>query len=641
MRLRAAAAATLFVLIGLVVLALASASAQIPPDDLAVTFDLVEDSDNIVAPGETIRPRLTFTHSYEFDPQGAPPPTLTIGPDSTLRIAGPFRWERRGRGSAAFPGTSLSGPRPLAIGSAGELSFSEHGSLFQAKALDGRTLATTNREGTNNVVVRVIDTSTMTLFDTVSLELGRDVARPASPRRFAVGSSVAVWQEDGVTAWIFIGSPGDRHSYRSLRDVGSVWIYKVDYSAVDAADRIVRAARLIPNEAEIRNNRRHRPPTSTTGTDALYGSAVAVSADGGALVVGAPRMNEIGAAYVYERPAAGWGALTYDDGIKLSPVEILNRSDGSHYEGKLCNGLSPPDPAWPMDRQIRCTRWWSMDNSQYGSAVSLSADGGVIAVGAYGKDEKYDTYGRTSPGGSPGTGEVFVFVEPDDSWDSVAQANDGNPGRYGPSRRITRPDRILRAQVWGETANNYQHFGKSVSVSPSGAAIAAGAPGSGDSAQHSEPGKVHVFRMPAGGWRDATPYEYNTLTVSTNETVPDADLSTTVASSQQAALLFGSHVSWNGAGDRLYVSSPNYHYPAPDPNPGANSRGRGFVFPTPSPTPTLTMPACGRWSCPKRLATLSSVPAATTLTASGSSFPRRAAAARASARCTSTTANSI
>ena len=109
---------------------------------------------------------------------------------------------------------------------------------------------------------------------------------------------------------------------------------------------------------------------SAGGTYEHFGFSTDVSDDGGVIVVGAYGDDSAkGAAYVFTKPAAGWGTGAITASAKLTA------SDGAAYES-------------------------------FGFSVSVSGDGGVIVIGADGDDLD--------------KGAAYVFVKPDGGWGTSA-----------------------------------------------------------------------------------------------------------------------------------------------------------------------------------------------------------------------------
>ena len=105
-----------------------------------------------------------------------------------------------------------------------------------------------------------------------------------------------------------------------------------------------------------------------------FGRAVAISADGSAVVVGAPEHRpygaKSGASYVFTRPATGWGSVP--------EVATLTVSDGRSRD-------------------------------RFGYAVAISADGQTIAIGSTGRDD-----GLTS-------GATYVFTKLSGGWTDATE----------------------------------------------------------------------------------------------------------------------------------------------------------------------------------------------------------------------------
>ncbi len=209
-----------------------------------------------------------------------------------------------------------------------------------------------------------------------------------------------------------------------------------------------------------------------------FGSSVAMSADGSTIVVGAPDnlpySYNSGAAYVFTRPAGGWGSAAPE-------VATLTASDGAQ-------------------------------NQRFGQAVAVSADGQTIVIGPSGAyvfakptggwadaaetvkltitDERYDAFGAsvavTGDGGAVFVGApnaVYVYTRPDPMW-----SNPGQPAELAPSS--------------GPHEAYDDLFGSTLAASEDGSMVVAGAPGK--DAYGEDQGAAYVFVMPAAGWADAT-----------------------------------------------------------------------------------------------------------------------------------------
>jgi FG-GAP repeat len=219
--------------------------------------------------------------------------------------------------------------------------------------------------------------------------------------------------------------------------------------------------------------------TLNVGSANGFGLSLAVSANGGAIVVGAPVYGSTnGTAYVFDRPSGGWQDSS-------SPAAVLTASDGA-----------------PNDR--------------FGDSVAISGDGRTVVAGAS------DYF--SSPASA---GAAYVFAEPANGWQGTSTQtaeltpNDGVAGDYfGGSVAISGDGRTVVAgalnhassgavYVFTEPTNGWQStstqtaelmssdsqasLGGSVAISADGGTIVADAGGSAD-----------VFIRPSSGtWQDA------------------------------------------------------------------------------------------------------------------------------------------
>ncbi len=192
-----------------------------------------------------------------------------------------------------------------------------------------------------------------------------------------------------------------------------------------------------------------------------FGSAVALSADGNLLAVGAP-MEDSG--------AAGVGGAQLDETAPDSGAAYLfTRSAGT----------------WTQQAYLKASNTGA--NDRFGSALALSGDGATVAVGATWEDSPTTGVGG-SQGDDPATansGAVYVFANAGGAWSQQAYLKPSN----------------TRAS---------EEFGTSLSVSLDGNTLAVGAPleGSGgvgvggNQIGNAAPasGAVYVFVRGGGAW---------------------------------------------------------------------------------------------------------------------------------------------
>ena len=156
-----------------------------------------------------------------------------------------------------------------------------------------------------------------------------------------------------------------------------------------------------------------------------FGRAVALSADGASLAVGAPGEDSA---------ATGVGGSQSDNTKSNSGAVYVFRRGGS----------------WAADAYVKASN--SDVEDRFGSALSLSADGSVLAVGAPGESsEALGIDGDTTSNGAPASGAVYVLRRAA-GWTQEAYVKATNTGAG-------------------------DRFGWSVVVSQDGATLVVGAPG--------------------------------------------------------------------------------------------------------------------------------------------------------------------
>ncbi|MDH4178826.1 MAG: FG-GAP repeat protein, partial [Thermoleophilia bacterium] len=328
-------------------------------------------------------------------------------------------------------------------------------------------------------------------------------------------------------------------------------------------------------------------PNALTGDQ--FGAAVAVSADGSTLVVGAPLADR--------DPDAG-------DGIDLGQVYVYRRSVvGLSWE--IAARLDSPD-ATPGRR--------------LGHAVAVSADGITVAVGA--------------PGAAAGSGAVYFYAEPIGGWagqrspDQTLLAADGAPGAdFGWSVALDgallvagAPSATVSSQVgagagylFEDTGGGFAQVAKLSSATPQamallGSAVAAGGGwvALGEPARDAGPavdaGGVALYAQPGGGWSNAVPTQQLVGTaaaelgrgLATDGTQLVAGLPGASASTGQARVYLRQGSVWtlaatlgpgagSATGDRLgtSVSLAGAKAVLGAPGFGAGNEGAAFLFEQP------------------------------------------------------------
>jgi hypothetical protein len=279
---------------------------------------------------------------------------------------------------------------------------------------------------------------------TVTLDVGGDLTMSVTPDGRALmlrKDGAAAFRYAGLTAW-----DADGRELRTwLENTGTQLHLRVDDAAARypvTIDPIVQAAKLVAQTTLYGN-----PHNDGVAGDQL-GRSIAISRDGTTVVVGAPfkRLNNVraGVAYVFVRPAeqaGGWDSV--------SPLSYANRLQASDF---ATSGLL------------------------FGMSVAVSADGGVIVVGA------------TGPNSTSYEGAAYVYLRAAGYW--------GGGWALAQNARLT--------PRWFEGYSNFGGFGTAVSIADNGATIVVGSPfHSSNSGSHPD-GAAYAFFRPAVGWMDAT-----------------------------------------------------------------------------------------------------------------------------------------
>jgi hypothetical protein len=200
---------------------------------------------------------------------------------------------------------------------------------------------------------------------------------------------------------------------------------------------------------------------SNAEKDDAFGTAVALSADGNTLAVGAslensgmagvPGDNSIldsGAVYVFERVGGAWSQQGYlkaanpgltdlfgdslalsDDGNTLAAGAPLEDSNATKVGGDPADDTAPNAGAvyvfgrsngkWSQVEYLKASNAEKDDN--FGIAVSMSADGNTVIVGAYNEDSINGVETAFSNAGA-----AYVFVRAQDVWSQQAYLKASN-----------------------------------------------------------------------------------------------------------------------------------------------------------------------------------------------------------------------
>ena len=149
---------------------------------------------------------------------------------------------------------------------------------------------------------------------------------------------------------------------------------------------------------------------SNTEASDLFGRAVALSADGNTLAVGA------------------FGEDSFATGVDGDQSNNLMGSSGAVYVF-----VRDDDSIWTQQAYIKASNTSATD--RFGTSVSLSADGSTLAVGANGERSNATGVGGDQSDNSLfDAGAVYVFVRDSDNWTQqayVKASNTGDSDRFG------------------------------------------------------------------------------------------------------------------------------------------------------------------------------------------------------------------
>jgi len=204
--------------------------------------------------------------------------------------------------------------------------------------------------------------------------------------------------------------------------------------------------------------------------DGHIGNAVAVSADGSTIAVGAQHESS-GARGIN-------GNQNDESAYNAGAVYVYARSGGG---------------TWAQQAYLKASNAGSGDH--FGNAVALSADGNTLAVAAF-----WESSGATGVNGDqndnsiPQAGAVYVFTRSGGTWTQQAYIKASNTGRRGE----------------GELPGEGDQFGFSLALSGDGNILAVGAPsedsnagginGNQQSDAASSAGAVYVYGRSGGTW---------------------------------------------------------------------------------------------------------------------------------------------
>ncbi|HUL93669.1 MAG TPA: FG-GAP repeat protein [Burkholderiales bacterium] len=258
----------------------------------------------------------------------------------------------------------------------------------------------------------------------------------------------------------------------------------------------------------------------------LFGSAVALSGDGNTLAVGATLED---------------GGLT---GVTPNAVDEAASGNASSNSGAVYV-YTRAAGAWSQQAYVKASN--TGDNDQFGTAVALSSDGSVLAVGAPFEASSSNGVNGASDELASGAGAVYVYARSGTAWSQQAFVKASNTGP-------------------GDS------FGTSVALSGDGNTLAVGSPaedssgtgiGSTPDEAATDAGAVYVYSRSGSAWSPQA------FVKPSNTTIGDADS-------------FGNSVALSGDGNALAVgalfednSGTGINHPAAD---NAASAGAAYLY---------------------------------------------------------------
>ncbi|MGD8939653.1 MAG: integrin [Gammaproteobacteria bacterium] len=243
--------------------------------------------------------------------------------------------------------------------------------------------------------------------------------------------------------------------------------------------------------------------SNTVGLSDYFGYAISLSADGSTLAVGAPNessaasgingnqeqhvgtiYNETGAVYVFTRDGEHWNQQAYikasnpgtldsfgasvslsSDGNTLVVGAEKEASNATGVGGNQSDNNAPNAGAvyvftrsgntWSQQEYIKASN--TDEGDLFGSAVSISADGNIIAVGAYRESSSaIGINGDQNSNAAYTSGAVYVFARNGNSWDQQAyiKASNTDGGDYfGYSLALDADGNTLVVGAYQEASN--------------------------------------------------------------------------------------------------------------------------------------------------------------------------------------------
>lgn len=234
----------------------------------------------------------------------------------------------------------------------------------------------------------------------------------------------------------------------------------------------------------------------------FFGHAVSINGNGTTLAVGAPRTNDV---HVFTRISGVWNQQAYLQGdntetgdgfgtaVSISRTgDVLavgapgeksaaigingNQNDNSAVDAGAAYVFAHATNGWQQEAYLKASNTDLRD--EFGYALSLSADGDKLVVGAYFEqsvaagingNQNDNSFTSTSASNDSSSGAAYTFLRSDGSWQQQAYIKSSNTGNV----REDTCWRFIGNDVVFESGDK---FGSSVSLSADGNTLAVGAP---------------------------------------------------------------------------------------------------------------------------------------------------------------------
>ena len=228
-----------------------------------------------------------------------------------------------------------------------------------------------------------------------------------------------------VSAW------GEDSNFTGVDNVSGIDSYQADNS-----DALAGAVYVFINSSGTWSQQAYVKASNTDPND-YFGSALALSADGSTLAVGA---------YAEASNAIG---IDYDT-TGTNPGQSYNYAGGAGavYVFARSSGL------WSQQAYVKASNTDLYD--YFGSALALSADGNILAVGAWGEASSATGVGGDQSDNSvSGAGAVYVLTRGSGLWSQQAYVKASNTDAndiFGRALALSADGNNLAVGAWGEAS---------------------------------------------------------------------------------------------------------------------------------------------------------------------------------------------